>query len=111
MLSDTGTKKNGISLGNDTRKATLPRKSDLYWEAFRVPIKSGFLTGIFNTSLNQKCPFYNCFLFRYLNMSLTEGSGIRKADGRSVISRVAINEYGRDLAFDFIRDNWDRVHA
>jgi len=44
-------------------------------------------------------------------MSLTEGSGIRKADGRSVISRVAINEYGRDLAFDFIRDNWDRVHA
>ena len=44
-------------------------------------------------------------------MSLTEGSGIRKADGRSVIARIATNSYGRDLAFDFIRDNWARVHA
>jgi len=48
-------------------------------------------------------------LNRFLNWSLTEGSGIRKADGRSVISRVAINNVGRDLAFDFIRDKWDRV--
>lgn len=47
--------------------------------------------------------------YRFLNWSLTEGSGIRKADGRSVISRVAINNVGRDLAFDFIRDKWDRV--
>merc|ERR1711971_1378707 len=30
-------------------------------------------------------------------------------DGRSVISRIAINLVGRDLAFDFIRDKWDRV--
>ena len=51
--------------------------------------------------------FFVCF--RFLNMSLTEGSGIRKADGRSVISRIAINLVGRDLAFDFIRDKWDRV--
>merc|ERR1712045_26356 len=29
-------------------------------------------------------------LNRFLNWSLTEGSGIRKADGRSVISRVAM---------------------
>lgn len=42
-------------------------------------------------------------------MSLTEGSGVRKADGRSVISRIAINNIGRDLAFDYIRDNWDTV--
>jgi len=48
-------------------------------------------------------------LNRYLNWSLTDGSGIRKADGRSVISRVAINNIGRDLSFDFIRDKWDRV--
>merc|ERR1711971_1023922 len=48
-------------------------------------------------------------LNKFLNMSLTEGSGIRKADGRSVISRIAINLVGRDLAFDFIRDKWDRV--
>ena len=51
----------------------------------------------------------NLLFYRYLNKSLTEGSGIRKADGRSVISRIAINLVGRDLAFDFIRDKWARV--
>lgn len=48
-------------------------------------------------------------LNKLLNMSLTDGSGIRKQDGRSVISRVALNHIGRDLAFDFVRDQWDRV--
>ena len=47
--------------------------------------------------------------FRFLNMSLTESSGVRKADGRSVISRVAVNNVGQSLAFDFIRDKWSRV--
>jgi hypothetical protein len=47
--------------------------------------------------------------FRYLNWSITEGSGIRKADGRSVISRVASSNIGRDLAFDFMRDKWQNV--
>ena len=46
---------------------------------------------------------------RFLNWSLSDGSGIRKADGRSVVSRIASNTFGRDLAFDFIRDKWDRV--
>merc|ERR1712203_1007006 len=44
-------------------------------------------------------------LNRYLNMSLTEGSGVRKQDGSSVIGSVARNTVGRYLAFDFIRDN------
>ena len=48
-------------------------------------------------------------LNKYLNMSLTEGSGIRKADGKIVISRIASNEIGRDLAFNFIRDKWAKV--
>ena len=42
-------------------------------------------------------------------MCLTKGSGVRKADGRTVISRIAMNSVGRDLAFDFIRDKWDTV--
>ena len=49
--------------------------------------------------------------FRYLEMCLTKGSGVRKADGRSIISRIAINSIGRDLAFDFVRDRWDEVVA
>ena len=42
-------------------------------------------------------------------MSLTKDSGVRKADGRTVISRIASNSIGRDLAFDFIRDKWSIV--
>merc|ERR1712038_1268486 len=45
-------------------------------------------------------------LNRYLNMSLTEGSGVRKQDGSGVIGSVARNTVGRYLAFDFIRDKW-----
>ena len=48
-------------------------------------------------------------LNRYLNRTLTENSGIRKADGRTVISRIAHNTIGRDLAFDFVRDKWDKI--
>ena len=51
------------------------------------------------------------FVFRYLEMCLTKGAGGRKADGRSIISRIAINSIGRDLAFDFVRDRWDEVVA
>lgn len=48
-------------------------------------------------------------LNRYLNMSLTEGSGIRSQDGRTVVSNIASNNIGRDITFDFIRENWDVV--
>ena len=48
-------------------------------------------------------------LNRYLNMSLTSGSGVRQQDGRTVISAIASNSYGRDLAFDFVRDKWQQV--
>jgi hypothetical protein len=42
-------------------------------------------------------------------MSLTPDSGVRQQDGRSVISNIAGNTVGRDLAFDFIRDKWEEV--
>ena len=42
-------------------------------------------------------------------MCLTEGSGVRKGDGVIVISNVALNSVGRDLAFDFVRDKWDKI--
>merc|ERR1712038_2120369 len=48
-------------------------------------------------------------LNRYLNMSLTPGSGIQQQDGSGVISTIALNTVGRDLAFNFIRDKWDYV--
>eukprot|EP00095_Tigriopus_kingsejongensis_P012300 maker-scaffold692_size110616-snap-gene-0.19 protein:Tk12300 transcript:maker-scaffold692_size110616-snap-gene-0.19-mRNA-1 annotation:"aminopeptidase n" len=48
-------------------------------------------------------------LNRYLNMTLTPGSGIRVQDGRTVVSNVASNILGRDISFDFIRENWTKV--
>ena len=54
-------------------------------------------------------PLFISHYFRYLEMCLTKGSGVRKADGRTVISRIAMNSVGRDLAFDFVRDKWDTV--
>ena len=46
---------------------------------------------------------------RYLNMSLTPGSGVRRQDSSSVIEVVSSNTVGRYLAFDFIREEWDTV--
>ena len=47
---------------------------------------------------------------RYLKMSISEGSGVRKGDGFSVIGDIASNTIGRCLTFDFINDQWERVH-
>jgi len=48
-------------------------------------------------------------LNRYLNMSVTADSGVRKQDGAKVLGNVALNTVGRYLAFDFIEQEWERV--
>jgi len=48
-------------------------------------------------------------LNRYLNMSMTPNSGVRRQDGSTVIGGVARNTVGRYLAFDFIREEWATV--
>jgi len=45
-------------------------------------------------------------LNRYLNMSLSSESGVRKQDGYKVLGGVGRNTVGRYLAWDFIRDQW-----
>jgi len=45
-------------------------------------------------------------LNRYLNMSVTPGSGVRKQDGAKCIASVARNTVGRYLAFNFLREKW-----
>ncbi len=55
------------------------------------------------------CPTSHGFITtsnRYLNRTLTDGSGLRRQDGGGVVSSVASNNHGRDLAFDFVRDKW-----
>ncbi|XP_067128251.1 aminopeptidase N-like [Centruroides vittatus] len=48
-------------------------------------------------------------LSRYLDWSLDTKSGIRKQDGSYVFRAVANSEYGRDIAFNYFRDKWNKV--
>eukprot|EP00090_Calanus_glacialis_P046064 TRINITY_DN885_c0_g1_i5.p1 TRINITY_DN885_c0_g1~~TRINITY_DN885_c0_g1_i5.p1 ORF type:complete len:807 (+),score=220.22 TRINITY_DN885_c0_g1_i5:315-2423(+) len=48
-------------------------------------------------------------LNRYLNMSLTPESGVRRQDGSKVLGNVAQNTVGRYLTFDFVQQEWERV--
>ncbi|XP_023324912.1 aminopeptidase N [Eurytemora carolleeae] len=48
-------------------------------------------------------------LNRFLNMSLTPDSGVRKQDGAKVIGGIASNTVGRYLTFDFIREQWKTI--
>ena len=44
-------------------------------------------------------------------MSIDKESGIRKQDGATVIRSVARNSVGRDLVWNWLRNDWDRVSA
>ena len=45
-------------------------------------------------------------LQRYLEMSLTEQSGVMKQDGYKIVVAVSNNPIGRFLAWDWLRSNW-----
>lgn len=42
-------------------------------------------------------------------MSIDPLSGIRKQDGTTVITSVATNSIGRDLTWNWLRNDWDRI--
>ncbi|XP_013790479.2 aminopeptidase N-like [Limulus polyphemus] len=46
-------------------------------------------------------------LSRYLEWSLNQSSGIKRQDGTYVFRSVASNIYGRDIAFNYLREKWD----
>ncbi|XP_071539736.1 aminopeptidase N-like isoform X8 [Panulirus ornatus] len=48
-------------------------------------------------------------LSRYLDMSFTEDSGIRKQDAHTVFGSVARNDVGRDLAWNYVREEWEKI--
>ncbi|KAF6203836.1 hypothetical protein GE061_002171 [Apolygus lucorum] len=55
------------------------------------------------------CTRETWILSRYLHRAITEGSGIRKQDTSTVFSTVSNNIIGRPLAFEFVRDNWQKI--
>ena len=44
-------------------------------------------------------------------MAFTEGSGIRKQDAPTAFGSVAANDAGRDLAWDYLSENWLNISA
>ena len=55
--------------------------------------------------------FLIILLQRYLEMSIDPNSGIRKQDGSTVIKSVATNSIGRDLAWNWLRNDWERISS
>nr|XP_045584294.1 uncharacterized protein LOC123746672 [Procambarus clarkii] len=48
-------------------------------------------------------------LSRYLDMAFTDGSGIRRQDAAAAFSSVSRNDIGRDLAWNYLRDQWQKI--
>ena len=44
-------------------------------------------------------------------MTVDKNSGLRISESASIISDIAHGHLGKDIAFDFIRQNWDAVYA
>jgi len=50
-------------------------------------------------------------LSRYLRMMFNEASGIKTQDALFTFKGVAGQNYGFDLAFNFLRENWEKIHS
>lgn len=50
-------------------------------------------------------------LSRFLEWAVKNDSGIRKQDVLRVFESVSSNVVGKDLAFNFLRNNWSRIKA
>ncbi|XP_069189951.1 aminopeptidase N [Procambarus clarkii] len=48
-------------------------------------------------------------LSRYLDMAFTADSGVRSQDASTVFSSVSRNDIGRDLAWNYLRDQWQHI--
>lgn len=47
--------------------------------------------------------------FRYLNMTLSTDSQIRKQDGSAAFKAIASNNIGYEIAFDFLMSNLEKI--
>lgn len=90
---------NAISDGDET-------EWDFGWERY----ENSQVASEKSTLLNSLSCSKNVWLLnRYLNMSLSPESGVRKQDGYKVLGGVGRNTLGRYLAWDFIRDKWTEL--
>lgn len=76
------------------------------WERF-VNSNVGSEREIIMTALG--CSRESWILTRYLEWAITDGTGIRKQDAFRVFNAVTENIIGQELAFRFLRVNWERI--
>lgn len=50
-------------------------------------------------------------LSRYLEWAVTDNSSIRKHDSPRVFASVSENPIGQDLAYRFLKTNWNRIRS
>ena len=50
-------------------------------------------------------------LARYLKWMFDESSGIKTQDAVFTFKAVATQNYGKDIAFNFLRENWVKIHS
>ncbi|CAG9134640.1 unnamed protein product [Plutella xylostella] len=82
------------------------REWQFAWERFRAagaPSERELLLSVLG------CTREPYLLYRYLELSLSNDSGIRKQDTVRVFSAVASSTLGQPIAFNFLRGNWQRV--
>ncbi|XP_038223162.1 aminopeptidase N [Zerene cesonia] len=82
------------------------REWNFAWERFvvaSVPSERELLLSILGCT---RAPY---LLYRYLELSLRNDSGIRKQDTVRVFSAVASSSIGEPIAFNYVRDNWKRI--
>jgi len=81
---------------------------DFMWTRYRNSNNGNEKLSIMNA---LACSREVWILERYLEMSLNEESGVRKQDGWRVIVGVSRNIIGRYIAWNWIRDNWERLSS
>ncbi|OWR41732.1 Aminopeptidase N [Danaus plexippus plexippus] len=82
------------------------REWQFAWERFLVasaPSERELLLSVLGCT---RAPY---LLYRYLDLSLRNDSGIRKQDTIRVFSAVASSSIGEPIAFNFVRANWLRL--
>ncbi|CAL8109596.1 unnamed protein product [Orchesella dallaii] len=76
---------------------------DFLWQRY---LKSNVASDKSSIMISLSCSKDPWILNRYLLWATSEGSGIRKQDGPSVVRTVASQEIGNYVAFNFIREKW-----
>ena len=48
--------------------------------------------------------------FRFLDQWILNNSFVRAQDASGVLEDLCLNEYARDMTWDFLRANWDYIY-